>query len=197
MDPGGKESLVGINISDPGDQRLVEEGRLNRAPRLREAFCQLMRADRQGFRAHSAAAIQTFPKPPDSAEAARIAESQLSAGAEIDQQMRVRGLRSAGTLSDGQLAAHPQMNVELFPVVEGKNDAFSPAIDLLHRSSLQPGGEVDARWLDDVRPLEPNCENCISNDPGSQRVDYRLNFGKLWHPAELSKCQNRTCNALG
>jgi hypothetical protein len=73
MDPGEEEALVGVDVSEAGDDGLVEECRLDRPPGTRERGGELGRS--KGERLRTEAGVGgTAAEPEDATESARVAK---------------------------------------------------------------------------------------------------------------------------
>src|SRR6185437_1043282 len=72
-----KERLIDVDISQPRDQPLIEQGILNCPRRAPKSIRELARLHFQRLGPHPAVAF-VFAHPPNAAEAPRIAKSKLS-----------------------------------------------------------------------------------------------------------------------
>src|SRR5205823_4823536 len=78
MNAGGEKGFVDVNVSQAGDEALIEQGVLDGAGRLGETLAELRGTEFEGLGTH-VFFIGVGAEPPDSAKAAGIFESQISA----------------------------------------------------------------------------------------------------------------------
>jgi hypothetical protein len=117
MDACPKQRLVGVDVSQSCQKRLIEQGILDGALRLRETHHEL--AWSQGQRLGTEAPVAAIAsEPPDAPEAARIAEAQLCLRpCNKGDQMRVARNRRPSRL-DRQPPAHPQVHIKTVGIIQ-------------------------------------------------------------------------------
>src|SRR5690348_7006998 len=94
-DPGAKQRLVGINVANPGQQRLIEKSHLDRQPAPAKKPGKMFFADheRLGALARESGTVPQIAKIQPS-EPPRIDEAQFPAAAQRETRMSMRGHRS-------------------------------------------------------------------------------------------------------
>ena len=212
MQVGAKQRLVGVDVADPGDPRLVEQERLQgRAAVGRDLEQPLRRqlaAERLDPEPRSEVGVELVAAEHDRvAEAPRVGEPQLRAVVEDEPSPQVArvgvGLVEAGRAepirlhqvdgrvrarpADQQVAGHPQVHDQRRPVVELDDQVLAAAPDRLD----PPPGE---RLLDAVRQLRARpalVEDLGRLDRAAARLGlelaaHGLDLGKLGHTGQSS-----------
>jgi hypothetical protein len=182
VDASFEKGFVDVDVPQAGDQALVEQGVFDGAGGGGKSLGELRGADLQWLGADLFGFGLGMAEPPDSAEAARIGEADLSAGGllERDPQMGV-GFQFVGHRVHSKSTAHSQMDVKAIPVVERENDALGAAFDALDSMANQVRFERKFRGREDVAPSENDAGDSLACDDGSKRINNGLDFRKLGH----------------
>ena len=124
MKAGSKEGLVGVDVPNTSQERLVEQQRLEPGSAGSQPGHKLHSGDRQRVGAES---LRLACEPADGAELPHIVEQDRAAVQHQDH-ARVRAWRGAGQ----QFSCHPQMNGQQ-PLVEVEKDVLAVAADVANR----------------------------------------------------------------
>ena len=199
VDPGLEERLVGVDIADAGDPRLVEEEALDAAPAPLQDGPELGQVNfkRLGAQAGQLAARgrRIALDAEQEAELADVAEAELVAAvAEADDEPRVFVSRRP-LPREQELAGH--LEVE---------DERPPALDLDEEHLAAPADSDDAAAAQRLEPLPPASpeqgrEEEVDPRDGPalearrERTGDRLDFGEFRHGAILAESK-RTGNRV-
>ena len=197
---GAKQALVGVDIANAGEQRLVEErcfdGQLSASKESGE-FCGLNR-QRLGSRAGEAIASGEVSKVQPS-EAAGVNKANLSAACQRETRVSVRRQGAFGE-SHKQSPGHAEMNDPLSVCAAGfllrrsccgsaslncaqlKHDVFSGAMDGEDGSPFE-GFSLARGWCFEgfAMGAEPDVDDPITSDAGVDTTGNRFNLGQLGH----------------
>ena len=184
MKPGPVKSLVGVDVSDPGNPRLVEQKRLERSPPPLGYRAQGLRREpvgegidpEPGFEeAFELAIAQEQPL----AEAPRIGEEQPRAVVELQIGSQIRRVLVA--FGQHQVPGHPQVHDECRTILEPEHQVFPPALDGL---DPPPGSLLNATRRLRATPTAVEDPQSIDRPAGDRRLELatdRLDLGKLGH----------------
>ncbi|HVT89142.1 MAG TPA: hypothetical protein VHD56_09840 [Tepidisphaeraceae bacterium] len=178
MNSRSEKRFIHIDIAKPGNYFLIEQSIFDRARGLVELCPQLFRANGKRLRPDVIFA-RLLANPPDSAESSRITKSQFKIR-KLHDEMSVFYKGSVGSI-DRQSSAHAEVDVELIVASQRKNDPLAAAGDLGHRLVLQIGFDIKASGEKKIGAIELNAYNPLTDNRWSERVNDRLNFGKLGH----------------
>lgn len=173
MDAALVEGFVGINISNAGEEPLIQQRILDRALAGGKGSEELGGGDFQRLRAQ-AVVDGTLPEPENSAKSSRIGETNLLSRRQKGDPVRVRFKRVVGC-GDRQMAGHAQMNVKVVGSVERDENALAPAKNVGDRSLAHDFAEVGDAF-DDVRPKVHDPLERLAAQEWPDRGDDRLNF---------------------
>ena len=195
MEPGRPQRLVGVDVADAGDERLVEQERLEPARPLaqpapevahRERRVERLRTERREDRAatdlgHQLAGHRVAAVEADLPELADVAEADLAAVGQLEDQPHVRVLGRLGR-DDEQLAGHLQVDRQGRVAGQVDDDLLGAPPDGLDPS---PGDGLGER-LGRVRPQGPRprdarADDRRAQDARSQVARDRLDLGKFGH----------------
>lgn len=162
MNAGREERFVDVDVSQPREESLVEQGRLDGPPRPAEPAGKLVCPDRQRLGAERI--VVGLPEPADATESPRVPQPQLPYILELNNQVGMRQQRRVIRLNR-EPAAHAEVNEPAVAVVQREHDPFSAAIDAPHAAAneVSPQGkplrrdEVGAavRHRNDHLPRQP------------------------------------------
>ena len=175
MNAGGEESFIRVNISQPGDQRLIQQRGLYHPLGLLQSNRQFSRPDFQRLGAKPVIRGFGLAKPKDAPESAGVGEAELVV-ADVHHQMGMSGARGGPSLHR-QTAGHPQMDIKPVAVVEFEDDFLAPAEDFLNRAIVQQSWQVQPGWLKDIEAVELDAVDPPASQPWLKGSHNGLNFG--------------------
>jgi hypothetical protein len=141
MEPGLKESFIGVNVADSRDHSLIEQNRLQRSSGAGELAVPVSCVHFERFRTQTSF-VKESPQGPrldhrGLAKTAHIPKTELvKALIEIEDQMSVPRNRLRGG-ENPQLPRHTEMHEKTDRRVQGDNDPLSSPFNRLNTGALQ------------------------------------------------------------
>ena len=165
MEAGGPERLVGVDVADAGDERLVEEERLEAAlpaadPAPKRRHGERVR-ERLGARLREGIVVRGDVQPHPT-ELADVAEPDLPAVLELEHESDVRIVRNA-LAHDEQLAGHLEVDRQEGVAVERDDDLLAAPRDALDPATRDAGREL----------LRRCCRGAFGPSASSRRRSWR------------------------
>jgi len=179
MNAGGEERFIGVNVSQPRERFLVQERRFDRSSCVGQAGGQLAGAEFQRLWAEVGVGRGVGSEPEDAAETPGIGKAKLFAG-EAQDHMGVRG-HDGLRASEGQAAAHSQMDVESRGIIQVEDDLLAPAQDGDDGAAGQLRGEVDIFRADDVLANDAQGIDSAAEQVRPQTSHNCFNLGQFRH----------------
>jgi len=182
-DAGVEEGLIGIDITDAMEQRLVKQrgldGRLAIAEEDDEVF--EWNSERLGARAFVLRVGRDDREPP---EAPGVDEAQLLAAAEGEDGVGVWRDRSIWS-GDEQAASHSEVDEELRALLfaaQIDDDGLANAVNALDAAACEDLDDLIGSGLEGLRLVTgPHRADGLAVDAGVDAVGYRFDFGELGH----------------
>ena len=192
VQPSLPQGLVGVDVADAGDQRLVEQRPLDVGTPaaqclddgigvvrgLERVRCDMTQLGRQ---------VRTAVADRHAAEGPLVDEPQLTAVDEAEPDAQVELVRRGGGLHQ-ELAGHAEVGQQRVLVVERQPQELAAAPRRGQGSAAKPLGEVDGAG--DVAADRAGCEDVDIDDLGVEDVAFEalsddLNLGELGHGSLL------------
>jgi hypothetical protein len=146
MDAGSKERLRDLDVAEPGEQRLIEEGDLHRPPCLGQPAEELRHGGRIGEGVGAELSLLRRPelgRAPelDGPEHPRVSKGDHLPVVELERQALVRKGRVSASATV-EPPAHPEVEGEAAIAGQDEEEVLSAALDALQRAALDE--EVEA-----------------------------------------------------
>ena len=197
VDPGSMQSLVGVDVPDSGQHRLVKQGDFDGSPGSKQPLVKHTARDIRGFGAQSGektvVKVPLVPSQVNTAEPSRIDEGDPNGvsfvGNEVPDHMPVGW--DGSDPSDGKIqpAGHAEANHQAASPFESEEELLAPPIDRLDPPSrterlwFQPTPASTIQITDHVTPgdgdpIDPPPGHC-----GCEDLTDRFDFGEFRHAA--------------
>ncbi len=186
VQPRAEERLVDVDVAEAGEERLVEQQRLQAHPPPRQG-----RGERLGrpvvaerLRPERAQAVGQLGivQQRDPPEAADVAEAQLVAVREGERRA-LEAVARRGVRQDAQLPGHPQVDHQVLAAVQIDDQELGAAADPAHPPPGQPLRQcLRRRRGDRARPFEEaQASEGAADDLPLQAAADRFDFGEFGH----------------
>ena len=177
INPRRVQRFIDINISQPRDQRLIEQRGFDEAIGLFQFRKELIGANFQRLRPKTATWIG-FAKPENSTESARITKMHFKRFAihQIEHQMRMLQQRRLRRF-DREPAGHAKMDVKAIAIIERDDNPFSArrAMAAMARAR-EMCHQICVAGRNNVIAMQHDAADSCANHPSCERVNDGLYF---------------------
>lgn len=171
-----EKGFIGVDVADPRDEALIQQSCFDRTASPGKGRNQLIRTHCQRLGPEVFVMCLTVAKPPDAAEAARVAEAQLRFAGETGDEVCVRLNRLGGGFYC-QSAGHSQVDAEGAAGVEADENLLAAPCDAGDSAAPEQFGQINVAWLDNVGPKMLDCGDALPDEVGRKGADDGLDFG--------------------
>ena len=188
------EALIGVDVPNPSEDLLVQEGGLHRSLRATQALMELIREDLEGIWAMLGPILlpQEFDRLHwrDTSESPWVLPTQPSSrgtirGFQLPGHMAVFGcIRARGGLFKNELARHAEAEFENTSILDLECEAFAMSVYGVDSAVSQQGDRTcsPGDWdLNDIRPAHTNTTHHHPKYVVGESLSDLLDFRQFWH----------------
>ena len=184
---GAVQGLAHVDVAEPGDDALIQQGGLERGAAALEGSEQQAGVERGGKRLRAEVGQQAMRvlggrgHEVDAAEAAGVDEADVPAVVGLERDMLVQHGRVGAAQADVHAAGHAEMDQRAVAAIEAHQDVFGTAAETEDPGALEAGREARREGPAQVRPADLGMGDGPALEPGHEAAHHGFDFGEFRH----------------